>query len=49
MEINGHNKLLRTHYNKKNYVVHIRNIKQALEHGLKLRKVHKVIDFYQEA
>ena len=36
-------------YYKKNYVVHIRSLKQALMHGLKLKKVHKVIQFYQEA
>ena len=33
----------------KNYVVHIRSIKQALDHGLILKKVHKVIQFNQEA
>ena len=27
----------------------MRNLKQALEHGLKLKKVHKVTTFYQEA
>ena len=25
------------------YVIHIRNLKQALNHGLVLKKVHKVI------
>ena len=34
---------------KKNYVVHIRSLKQALDHGLILKKVHRVIQFYQEA
>ena len=34
---------------KKNYVVHINVLKQALDHGLKLRKVHRVIEFDQEA
>ena len=33
---------------KKKCVVHIRNIKQALNHGLKLKKVCKAIAFYQE-
>ena len=33
----------------KNCVVHIRSIKQALDHGLILKKVHKVIQFNQEA
>ena len=31
--------------NKENYVVHIR----ALNHGLKLTKVHRIIQFDQEA
>ena len=33
---------------KENYVVHIRALKQALNHGLILKKVHKVIQFNQE-
>ena len=32
-------------HNKENYVVHIRALKQALDHGLMLKKVHKVIQF----
>ena len=34
---------------KKNYVVHIRSLKQALSHGLILKKVHRVIQFNLEA
>ena len=49
MEINGHSKLVCTLYDKKGYVAHIRNIKQAVNHGLKLKKVCKAIVFYQEA
>ena len=30
---------------KKNYIVHINVLKQALDHGLKLKKVHRVIEF----
>ena len=30
-------------------VVHIRALKQALNHGLILKKVHRVIEFNQEA
>ena len=33
----------------KNYVVHIRTLKQALNNGLVLKKVHKVIEFNQKA
>ena len=36
-------------YMIKKDVAHIRNIKQALNRGLKLKKVHKAIAFYQEA
>ena len=48
IEINGHSKLVCTLYDKKGYIAHIRNIKQALNHGLKLKKVHKAIAFSQE-
>ena len=34
---------------KKKYVIHIRALKQALNHGLKLKKVHRVIQFKQKA
>ena len=34
---------------KKKYVDHIRSLKQALIHGLKLTKVHRIIQFNQEA
>ena len=35
--------------NKKKYVVHINSLKQALNRGLKLKKVHRIIEFNQEA
>ena len=35
--------------NKKKHVVHIKSLKQALSHGLKLKKVHRIIEFNQEA
>ena len=34
---------------KKNYVVHIKALKQALNHGLILKNVHRVIQFNQKA
>ena len=34
---------------KKNYIIHIRALKQALNHGLILQEVHNVIEFNQEA
>ena len=32
-----------------NLVLHIKNLKQALNHGLVLKKVHRVIKFNQNA
>ena len=34
---------------KTEYVIHVRNLKQALNHGLILKKVHSVIKFNQKA
>ena len=48
MKINKCNKLTCTVQNKKNYVIHIRALKQALNHGLKLTMVHRIIQFDQE-
>ena len=49
MVINNTKKLVCNLQDKKNYVVYINVLKQALDHGLKLRKVHRVIEFDQEA
>ena len=49
MKINKCRKLVCNLYDKNNYVVHIRSLKQALNHGLILKKVHRVIQFNQEA
>ena len=35
--------------NRKKYVVHIKSLKQTLNHGLKFKKVHRIIEFNQEA
>ena len=35
--------------NKKKYVVYINSLKQALNHGLKLKKIHRVNEFNQKA
>ena len=40
--------LVTTLDDKENYVIHIAALKQALNHGLKLKKVHRVIEFKQE-
>ena len=34
---------------KEKYVIHIRALKQALNNGLKLKEVHRVIKFQQKA
>ena len=49
MVINNTKKLVCNLNDKKNYIVHINVLKQALDHGLKLKKVHRVIEFEQEA
>ena len=49
MKIHICSKLVCNLYDKENYVVHIRALKQTLMHGLKLKKVHKVLHFNQEA
>ena len=42
-------KLLTTLQSKEKYVVHIATLKQALLHGLELKKLHRVISLNQEA
>ena len=49
MEINKCKKLVCNLYDKKNYLVHIKSLKQALNHGLKFKKIHRIIEFNQEA
>ena len=34
--------------NKKKYVAHINALKQAINHGLKLKKIYRIIEFNQE-
>ena len=36
-------------YDKAEYAIHIRKLKQALNHGLVLKEVHTVIKFNQNA
>ena len=35
-------------HNKKKHVVHIKSLKQALNHGLKLKGFHRIIEFNQK-
>ena len=49
MKIKKCNKLVCNLSDKNNYFVHIRTLKQALNHGLILKEVHEVIQFNQKA
>ena len=49
MKIDKCKKLVCNLYKKKKYVVHIRSLKEALNHGLILKKVHRIIEFNQKA
>ena len=42
-------KIVTNLHDKTEYVMHIRNLKQVLNHGLILKIVHRVIKFYQKA
>ena len=48
MEVNKCKKLVCNLFNKKKYVADINALKQALNHGLKLKKIHRVIKFNQK-
>ena len=45
MEIGKVKTLVANFHDKTEYVIHIRNLKQVLNHGLVLKKTHKVIKF----
>ena len=49
MKIEKVDKLVTNLHDKTGYVIHITNLKQALNHGLILKKVHRVIKFNQKA
>ena len=49
LEVNNCKKLVCNLFNRKKYVVQINSLKQALNHGLKLKKIHRIIEFNQEA
>ena len=49
MKIDKCKKLVRNLLNKKKYVLHINSLKHALNHGLKLKKIHRIIELNQEA
>ena len=45
MKVNKCKKLACNLFNKTKYVAHINALKQALNHGLRLKKIHRVIEF----
>ena len=49
MKINGVEKLVPNLYYKKKYVIHIKALKQAIDHGLVLKRIHRCIEFKQSA
>ena len=49
MKINHVEKLVPNLYDKRNYIIHIRVLDQALQHGLILEKIHHTIEFDQSA
>ena len=49
MKINKCSILVWNLYDKNNDIVHIRSLKQALDYGIILKKVHRVIQLNQEA
>ena len=48
-KINKVEKLITSIEHKKKYVIQISALKEALDHGLIFKKVHRVIEFKQEA
>ena len=49
MKINGIEKLVPNLYYKRKYIIHIKALKQAIDHGLVLEKIHRAIEFKQSA
>ena len=49
MKIKGVEKLVLNLYYKRKYVIHVEALKQAIDHGLVLEKIHSAIEFKQSA
>ena len=49
MKIEKFKKLVTNLHNNTEYVIHIRSLKQSLNHVINLKKVHRVIKFNQKA
>ena len=42
-------KLVATFYDRENYVLHVKNLKLYKDLGMRLKKIHKILEFKQEA
>ena len=49
IRVNGVEKLVPNLHDKKKHVIHVKALKQALDHGLVLERIHRVIQFKQSA
>ena len=49
MKLNGVEKLVPNLYYRRKYVIHIKALAQAIDHGLVLEKIHRAIEFKQSA
>ena len=49
MKINGVEKLVPNLYYKHKYVIHIKALKQTIDHGLVPERIHRAIEFRQSA
>ena len=49
MKLEKVKKLVANLYDKTEYIIHMRILKEALNHGVVLKKVHRVIEFNQKA
>ena len=49
MQLNGVEKLVPNLYFKKKYIIHIKALAQAIDHGLVLERIHRCIEFKQSA
>ena len=48
MKLGKIGKLVTNSYDKNGHIIHIRNLKQAINHGLVLKNIHRVITFNQK-
>ena len=49
MKIDNFNNLVANLYDKTEYVIHIKNLKHALNNGLVFKNVHRLIKFNQNS